>query len=289
LTPAQLANLTILATAVNGSQLNQEFVVTYSDGTTGTYTQSLSDWATDGPLPGETEVISVNHRLTATGAQQGGTFWLHAYQITLDSTKVATSLRLPRNRDVIVLAINETKAPQSSRESISSAFNVYGLATVGHASSNGRLDGHGYAYDASLLPSGFTGAGQQFTTGPADQPDAVSNSTIALPAKNRFGITVLAAAVNGSQLNQTFVVTYQDGSTTSFQQSVSDWNKPQNYPNELIARDTGFRITPTGMHQGGSWDVYAYSFQTDPNKQIVSVTLPKNRDVVVFAVNTLTP
>jgi YVTN family beta-propeller protein len=288
-TPAQLENLTILATAVNGNQLNQSFVVTYSDGTTSTYTQSLSDWASDGPLPGETEVISMNHRLTATGAQQGGTFWLHAYQITLDRTKVATSLQLPRNRDVIVFAINETKAPRASRESISSAFNTYGLATLGHASTNGRLDGHGYAYDAALLPNGFTGAGQQFTTGPADQVDAVRNSTIALPPRNRLGITVLAAAVNGNQLNQTFVVTYQDGSTSSFQQSVSDWNQPRSYPNESIARDTACRVTPTGVPQDGVWDVYAYRFLTDPNRQIVSLTLPENRDVVVFAVNALTP
>jgi hypothetical protein len=173
------------------------------------------------------------------------------------------------------------------RESIASAFNVYGLGTVGHASINGGFDGHGYAYDAALLPSGFTGAGQQFTIGAADQLDAVRNASIALQPKNRLGLTVLAAAVNGKQPNQTFVVTYQDGSTSIFEQSVSDWNQPQHFPNELIARDTAIRITPTGGQQAGVWDVYAYSFRTDPNKQIVSLTLPKNRDVVVLGVNSL--
>jgi len=290
LTHAQLAKLTVLETAVNGNQLNQPFVVTYSDGTKTTYKQSVTDWSTYAGFEGEdSQPIVMADRLTSTGAKQMADFYLHSFSIPLDSTKVATSLQLPANRNVVVLAINETKAPQATRESISSAFNVYGSATVGYASTHGGLDGHGYAYDASLLPSGFTGAGQQFTIGTADQPDAVSNSTIALAPKKCLGITVLAAATNGSQPNQTFVVTYQDGSTGSFEQSLSDWHQPQKYPNELVARQTAFRITPTGVRQGGVWDVYAYSFQTDPNKQIVSLTLPKNRHVVVLAVNTLTP
>ena len=36
--------LELLATAVNGAQQNQKFIVTYKDGTTATFTVSLSDW-----------------------------------------------------------------------------------------------------------------------------------------------------------------------------------------------------------------------------------------------------
>ena len=289
LTPAQLQSLTLLETAVNGNQLNQPFVVTYSDGTKTTYTQSLTDWGSSTSLPGEAaEPIQIRDRLTATGAKQLGNWTIHAFSIPLDITKVATTLQLPKNRNVIVLAINESKAAQVSREDIAPAFNVTGLASVGHASPSGRLDGHGYAFDGALLPSGFSGAGQQFTMGPVDQVNAVSNSTITFPAKTRRGLTVLAAAVDGSQPNQMFVVTYQDGTTTSFTQSVSDWGQAQHYAGETIARSSASRITPTGVLQAGSWDVYAYSFQTDPSKEIVSLTLPRNRNVVVFAVNSQT-
>jgi YVTN family beta-propeller protein len=283
----QLANVTFLATAVNGNQLNQPFVVTYSDGTTMTHTQSLSDWRTPQSYSGETS-MALSYRITPTGAQQAGPWFFYAYQITLDPTKVATSLKLPNNRNVILLAINETKAPTASPESIASAFNVVGLATVGHAATNGRL-GQGYAFDASLLPTGFTGAGQKFAMGPADQPDAVSNKTIALTAKNRLGLSVLATAVDGNQLDQTFMVTYSDGSTTKYTQSMSDWGRAQHYPGELIARNTADRITPTGARQAGVWDIYAYILPTDSSKQVVSLTLPNNRHVAVFAVNSLTP
>lgn len=283
----QLANVTFLATAVNGNQLNQPFVVTYSDGTTMTYTQSLSDWRTPQSYSGETW-MALSYRITPTGAQQVGPWFFYAYQIALDPTKVATSLKLPNNRNVILLAINETKAPTASPESIASAFNVVGLATVGRAATNGRL-GQGYAFDASLLPTGFTGAGQKFAMGPADQPDAVRNKTIALTAKNRLGLSVLATAVDGNQADQTFMVTYSDGSTTTYTQSMSDWGRAQHYPDELIARNTADRITPTGARQAGVWDIYAYILPTDSSKQVVSLTLPNNQRVAVFAVNSLTP
>jgi YVTN family beta-propeller protein len=283
----QLANVTFLATAVNGNQLNQPFVVTYSDGTTMTYTQSLSDWRTPQSYSGETS-MALSYRITPTGAQQLGPWFIYAYQIRLDPTKVATSLKLPNNRNVILLAINETKAPAASPESIASAFNVVGLATVGHAATNSRLS-QGYAFDASLLPTGFTGAGQKFAMGPADQPDAVRNKTIALTAKNRLGLSVLATAVDGNQADQTFMVTYSDGSTTTYTQSMSDWGQAQHYPDELIARNTADRITLTGARQAGVWDIYAYILPTDSSKQVVSLTLPNNQRVAVFAVNSLTP
>ena len=40
---------------------------------------------------------------------------------------------------------------------------------------------------------------------------------------------MLATGVHGNQANQTFVVTYTDGTTSSITQSLSDWFTPQNY------------------------------------------------------------
>ena len=46
---------------------------------------------------------------------------------------------------------------------------------------------------------------------------------------------LLATGVNGNQPDQTFVVTYVDGSTTTITQSLSDWFTPQSYPGEAVA------------------------------------------------------
>jgi hypothetical protein len=53
--------------------------------------------------------------------------------------------------------------------------------------------------------------------------DAVSNTTIPLPAGNYATLKLLGSAVNGKQANQSFVVTYTDGTTTTITQSLSDW------------------------------------------------------------------
>src|ERR1700692_1829003 len=64
-------------------------------------------------------------------------------------------------------------------------------------------------------------------------PDAVSSKTIALPAGKGSKLSLLAAAVNADQPNQTFVVTYKDGTTTRFTQSLSNWwGPPKHYPGD---------------------------------------------------------
>jgi len=47
------SSLLVLATAVNGAQLAQQFKVTYSDGSSVTFAQNLSDWFIPGNYPGE--------------------------------------------------------------------------------------------------------------------------------------------------------------------------------------------------------------------------------------------
>ena len=52
------------------------------------------------------------------------------------------------------------------------------------------------------------------------------------PPETTPALNLLGTAVNGNQPNQIFVVTYSDGSTTTFTQSVSDWATPQKYAGE---------------------------------------------------------
>ena len=48
----------LLATAVNGSQASQKFTVNYTDGTSTTVTQSISDWAAPQGFAGESDALS---------------------------------------------------------------------------------------------------------------------------------------------------------------------------------------------------------------------------------------
>jgi hypothetical protein len=94
--------------------------------------------------------------------------------------------------------------------------------------------------------------------------------------------------VNGSQLSQAFVVTYTDGTSTTFTQSLSDWGGPQNYTGESQAVSMAYRIRPSGATQNGPWYLYGYTFALNAAKTVQSIALPANRDVVVMAIE-LTP
>ena len=101
----QYNGLYLLATAVNGAQANQSFQVNYSDGTSATMQQSLSDWAAPQSYSGEMTVFTSTYKLIGAGTKTNGAFSYYGYGMTLDGTKTAVSIALPPNRNVVVLAI----------------------------------------------------------------------------------------------------------------------------------------------------------------------------------------
>jgi hypothetical protein len=101
------AHVMLLATGANGNQATQKFVVTYTDGTTTTITQSLSDWFTPQNYSGESIVSTMPYRVTSTGGtSSNGPFYLYGYSLPINSAKTVSSITLPANRNVVVLAID---------------------------------------------------------------------------------------------------------------------------------------------------------------------------------------
>jgi alpha-mannosidase len=100
----KFASLVLLASAVNGNQTAQPFTVTYTDGTTSKFTQSLSDWFTPEKYTGESEGVAMAYRDFDNGTKDKRTFNLYAYHFTLNSAKTAQSVTLPNNAHVMVLA-----------------------------------------------------------------------------------------------------------------------------------------------------------------------------------------
>jgi hypothetical protein len=83
--------LKLLATGVNGSQASQSFIVTYTDGTTSLFTQSLSDWFTPRSYTGESKPVTMPYRDTSTGLRDNRTFLLYGYSFSLNSSKRVSS------------------------------------------------------------------------------------------------------------------------------------------------------------------------------------------------------
>jgi hypothetical protein len=165
-------------------------------------------------------------------------------------------------------------------------YNVNGIYTDGQPiPCTGGLDNDGNAYSSNLLGASVTWNGTTFTLGPANSPDAWSDTTIALPAGQFSTLVILAAAVNVTQTGttQTFTVNYTDTSTTTFTQNFSDWYNPLGFNGESIAKSMAYRDTCSGAKDPRTFDIYGYSFAINPNKTVSSITLPATPKVVVLA------
>ncbi len=106
LTPAgHFSRLEILAFAVNGAQENQNFMVTFADGSNQTFTQSMSDWAQPDSYPGESVAITMNYRNQSDGSKDENAFYVYTYTFDVNSRKTLQSLKLPDNNNIKVFAL----------------------------------------------------------------------------------------------------------------------------------------------------------------------------------------
>jgi len=168
---------------------------------------------------------------------------------------------------------------------LSGADNVYSIASTGSAPKAGGIDGRSNDYAAALLGSSVSWAGSAFTLGATGTLDAVSSATINLPAGDYAALNLLGTAVNGNQAAQSFIVTYTDGTASSFKQSLSDWHTPQSNAGETLVLQMSYRISSTGAVDNALFNLYGYSFALNSAKTVKSITLPNNRDVVVLAID----
>lgn len=171
-------------------------------------------------------------------------------------------------------------------------YNVSAVTSDGRSPADGGLTGSNYTYSANLLGSSVTWSGLVFPIGPANALDAVTSTTITLPAGNFSTLRLLGSADYGSHTG-TIVVTYTDGSTSSFTQGFSDWSLSYEgvynpNPNELIAAAMPYRVAPSGGTQTGPWYVFGYSFALNSAKTVASLTLPGSSFINILSA-VLTP
>jgi hypothetical protein len=176
--------------------------------------------------------------------------------------------------------------------SLSSSFNVsYGIVTDGTTfTSTSGLDGEGYAYSSTSVGSTITWNNTVFNRGPVNASDVVKGTgqTITLTSGNFSYLRILATSVGGNITSQSFVVTYSDGTTSTFSQSVSDWCSPQSYSGESKAVTMTYRDKYDGTEPSIANYLYGYSFSLTSTKTISSIKLPNNSKLRVLAM-TLVP
>ncbi len=102
----EYTSVKLLALGVNGNQPNQTFTIHYADGSSTTVTQSISDWHMPQHYAGESIALSSSYRNNSWGAKDyQGPFDVYGYTLPVNSSKLVTSITLPNNKNVVVLAI----------------------------------------------------------------------------------------------------------------------------------------------------------------------------------------
>jgi hypothetical protein len=183
-------------------------------------------------------------------------------------------------------AAGQTGTQAGTQVSLATAFNRVGIVRDG-STFTGGLDRGGAAVSASLLGTSLTWGGTRFTLGATGGNNVVSaaGQTIGLPAGSFSTLKFLATATNGNQANQTFVVTYTDGTTDTFTQGISDWFTPQHYRGESDAASLAYRDRSNGTSDSRTFHVYGYSLNLKPGKTVKSLKLPNDANVNLFAVS----
>ena len=108
--------LYLAGAAANGNQLSQKITLTFTDGTTETWTQSFTDWSNNGsaaapqPLSGEFLIESQPERINQQGNLVPTPAYIFAYGYNLRGKQLA-SITLPNNENVGILSAVVAQAP----------------------------------------------------------------------------------------------------------------------------------------------------------------------------------
>jgi ribosomal protein S11 len=229
--------LNLAGAAVNGSQASQSFVVTYTDNSTSTFTQSVSDWCGPQNYAGETLALAMTYRISPSSGTSALACNVYAYSFALAAGKTAASVTLPSNRNVVMLAItlsqNAAPAPQAQTITFNSIPSqvVGGTLTVNATASSGLPVSFSIVQNGNCSISGnvvtFLNAGNcgvianqggnsAYSAAPAVGQIVVVNNptaqtiTFAAPASQAAGTTVALSATASSGLSVSF-----SSSTTS--------------------------------------------------------------------------
>jgi len=112
------STLLMIGAAANGNQNNQPITLTFTDGSTTTWTQTFTDWANgngskNNSPPSSSTLASTNEALVATTTwvnqvgnnRSGYNRFVYGYSFDIPAGKTLESITLPNNRNVGILGM----------------------------------------------------------------------------------------------------------------------------------------------------------------------------------------
>ena len=302
ITPVKQADhLALLGSATNGASSGTA-TITYTDGSTQTFTLGLTDWAVGSPSFGNTVVATMSYRNSGKG-RQAIPVYLFSSSVALQAGKTIKTVTLPKTvtgGQLHVFAIT-TGSPNTL------TYNNVGITDDSNVGS-GNYDGVHDSYSAQALQSVGLNAGDNafdptrtvvFTwpdvqAGTPENYQAAGQIIPVTPAPNATILAFLGSATNGASAG-TATIKYTDGSTQTFTLGFSDWTLnggtgQPSYGNE-ISYTTSYRNNAHLTNGKDTIQTYVFysSVNLEAGKQVASVTLPTTvtgGQIHIFAVTT---
>ena len=150
LPPGPFGSVQMLASGKAGNQLAQVFTADYTDKSTDTFTQSVSDWNTPQNYSGEATVATTAYSFLNTGVKVNATAYLYSYGFNLNPCKTVSSFTLPANQQLATLALTLTNG-LCTATTVNSVNVVSGAANI---SQNAWIEIHGLNLAPSSVPAG---------------------------------------------------------------------------------------------------------------------------------------
>jgi hypothetical protein len=195
-----------------------------------------------------------------------------------------------RTVQVAVTTAGCTGSAGSCPEDLSTAYDTAGTGTAGTAPSGGGFDGGGYTFPAEQLPAAGTGLlgghAYAFPAATGNAPDFASahGQTIALTPRSYSALDVLLSAHNGD-VTAAGTVHYADGSTSPVTLKSSDWAAGSPRLGEDTAISCTTRYDSTGTADGLAVSIWHISVPVDSSRTAVSLTLPDDTRMAVYAIS----
>jgi hypothetical protein len=192
--------------------------------------------------------------------------------------------------------VNGAATSTATLVSLAGYNNVNAIDNAGTAPIKGGIDSwQNVAYNSASLGTAVTYNGFIFPLGPANALDAMYGGPVALPAGNFTNLYVIGTGVDGAWPNQSIVVTYTDGTTSTFSQSMSNWIAPSNYADETIVVSAANQLVASSAVSGSTATassvvvttptyLYGYTFPLTAGKTAASVQFPVNSNIVILGI-----
>jgi hypothetical protein len=275
-TPAPIS----YGTALSGTQLNA------TDNKRGTFVYS--------PAAGTILTAGV-HTLSVTFTPRNDLYAVETATVQLTVTQDQTVITWPTPTPITYgtplsgFQLDATASTGIVSVPLSTYYNVNGIYSPSSTYNTGGFDNDGYSYSTTTLGSTVVWNGLTFDIGPPNSPDAVWGKTITLPAGKYTNLYMLGAMVNNIAPDQTFTVTYTDGTKSVLHQNMSDWFNAAGWPGESVVNCSEARNFDDGTTQADSVCVYGYDIPLDDTKTVKSVKLPDTRNIVMLSMDLTTP